>query len=182
MVKATNTRLLSRRLHGELALAGAAGYVWCLLTHTCACGHMEHPPYHEWHYALDAGWGSCFLFGTLTGRGRTNPLRVVSSLLTLTVTASRLLCGSFFLTCLEVPAVAVLGVLALWCLLGPEERAVEARPLPSIRWEERSPPAQRSRVAEGHRKHRALNPFGTTRAAPRPGSADRRHPEDEEEA
>ena len=50
-------------LYSVLALAlfvlGVCGAVWCYWHHICMEGHMAHPPYPAWHYALDAGWVAC---------------------------------------------------------------------------------------------------------------------------
>jgi hypothetical protein len=41
---------------GLLWVAGAFGFEWCGQHHVCMGGHMAHPPYPFWNYALDAGW------------------------------------------------------------------------------------------------------------------------------
>jgi hypothetical protein len=41
---------------GLLWAAGAIGSGWCYWHHVCMGGHMAHPPYPSWHYALDIGW------------------------------------------------------------------------------------------------------------------------------
>jgi hypothetical protein len=35
---------------------GVVGSGWCCTRHICMGGHMEHPPYPAWHYAIDVGW------------------------------------------------------------------------------------------------------------------------------
>ena len=39
-----------------LWVLGVVGSGWCCTRHICMGGHMEHPPYPAWHYAVDAGW------------------------------------------------------------------------------------------------------------------------------
>ncbi len=68
---------------GFLWVIGAIGSAWCFHHHVCMGGHMQHPPYPSWDYALDVGWvlavglaavwmrlirtSLCILFATLAG-------------------------------------------------------------------------------------------------------------------
>ena len=31
-------------------------YILCSISHTCMCGHLQHPPYEWWDYAADLVW------------------------------------------------------------------------------------------------------------------------------
>ncbi len=53
--------MLETVVAGILWVVGAIGSGWCFYHHVCMCGHMEHPPYPSWHYALDAGWALAVL-------------------------------------------------------------------------------------------------------------------------
>ena len=48
--------LLGTSVAGFLWVIGAIGSGWCFHHHVCMAGHMQHPPYPSWHYALDVGW------------------------------------------------------------------------------------------------------------------------------
>ena len=46
-------------------VCGLSGAWWCLNEHDCMAGHMMHPPYPVWHYAVDVLWPLCFLAAPL---------------------------------------------------------------------------------------------------------------------
>jgi len=50
---------------GLLWTVGEAGSGWCYFHHVCMGGHMQHPPYPAWHYAMDAGWALAVLFAAI---------------------------------------------------------------------------------------------------------------------
>jgi hypothetical protein len=56
-----------RIISAWLVLLGFPGFVFCGLAHICMGGHMAHPPYAAWHYAIDALWTCCFWGGTVIG-------------------------------------------------------------------------------------------------------------------
>ena len=39
-----------------ITLAGIPAFVFCGLSHICMDGHMRHPPYPWWHFAIDLQW------------------------------------------------------------------------------------------------------------------------------
>jgi hypothetical protein len=43
-----------------LTLAGIPAYIFCGVSHTCMCGHMQHGPYPFYHYLIDLFWATCF--------------------------------------------------------------------------------------------------------------------------
>jgi len=50
-----------------LFLTGLPANVGCYLLHVCMHGHMQHPPYSAYHYALDSLWTLAFLAAAILG-------------------------------------------------------------------------------------------------------------------
>jgi hypothetical protein len=124
-----------RRLHGCSVLPGLAGFAWCALNHVCRDGHMEHPPYQWWHYAIDSGWVAAFAVAVVCGFACRPPYLAVPMLLAI-LASSRLATGSgagFFLM-LELPLALATAVLWLGAVLGPaRQRHAEPSAAPDRR-------------------------------------------------
>ena len=107
---------LHTRSFSWLTLAGIPGYVLCFPLHVCMAGHMQHPPYAWWHFALDALWVALFAAAAFIALRRKLPRRARLSTLLLVLIVSRLALGSgggSFAVLPELPIVIYLIVVAL---------------------------------------------------------------------
>ncbi len=79
---------------GLLWAAGAIGSGWCFHHHVCMDGHMQHPPYPSWHYALDAGWVLAVLLAAVWMRLVRASLCILFATLSVYLVSYRFLFGS----------------------------------------------------------------------------------------
>lgn len=115
----------ARRLFAKLALAGLAGYVACLLRHWCQCGHMEHPPYAWWDYALDVSWVILFTSAAVMSVVGWGVEQIVWPLLLGGLVATRFLLPhtmGLSVICFEVPGSLALLVRSICVLLARRHR------------------------------------------------------------
>lgn len=101
-------------LHVAFALIGLAGFAWCSTEHVCCGGHLQHPPYRWWHYAIDIGWGGAFVASSLLGRNLSKSCRSSAVIMTI-LTLSRMTgsMGGILLVFFEVPLALALVLLLL---------------------------------------------------------------------
>jgi hypothetical protein len=76
-------------------VAGVVGSGWCCSLHICMDGHMTHPPYLWWHYAMDAGWVLALVIASLWTRILRVSLCISFAGLTSFLISYRFLFGSF---------------------------------------------------------------------------------------
>jgi hypothetical protein len=75
--------------------AGAAGSAWCFWHHVCMAGHMQHPPYPSWHYAVDIGWVVSLIVAAIWTRVQRASLCIGFAFLSSFLVSYRFLFGSF---------------------------------------------------------------------------------------
>ncbi|MHC4620160.1 MAG: hypothetical protein ACYTEQ_20635 [Planctomycetota bacterium] len=121
-----NNSLQTRRLADRLrpvaavcALLAIAFYWFCTVNHICRAGHMKHPPYPTWHFAIDYAWLSLLLLAVITAlisslRGK---IALICLAAFLAYSRSVLESDGGVLFTFEWPAVAVLAIIALFNLL-----------------------------------------------------------------
>jgi hypothetical protein len=97
-----------------LVLLGFPGFVFCGLAHICMDGHMAHPPYAAWHYAIDVLWVCCFLAATVIGWNSNLILRCFLCYSLPLFCTTRLITGSFggLTLLLELPLSSFVAVVA----------------------------------------------------------------------
>ncbi|MBO0700539.1 MAG: hypothetical protein J2P46_19235 [Zavarzinella sp.] len=113
------------RLFGVLALAGLALFGWCAARHVCCGGHLAHPPYAAWDYALDAGWAGLFVAAAGFGLAAR---RWLGPALLLALAGSRLALGSgsgYLLLPVELPVTVVAAGTALAAAVGPRSTTAD---------------------------------------------------------
>jgi hypothetical protein len=75
----------SGKLFAAVTLAGLGGFGVCTFRHFCMCGHMQHPPFQWWEYAIDVSWVVLFLTAAVIAvarwKGKGLKLAVLLSLL-----------------------------------------------------------------------------------------------------
>jgi hypothetical protein len=79
---------------GLLWAGGAIGSGWCYYHHVCMDGHMAHPPYPFWHYALDVGWALAVLIAAFWMRLVRASLCILFATLAAYLVSYRFLFGS----------------------------------------------------------------------------------------
>ena len=96
-------------------LAGITGSVACLILHTCMAGHMHHPPYAAWDYALDVLWPAALIVAALRCQESKIRRKKVFLYLTIVLIPSRFLWGSLGGTAIlwELPIAVYLAVVSL---------------------------------------------------------------------
>ena len=87
--------MLATALAGLLWTAGITGSAWCLQHHVCMGGHMQHPPYPGWHYAIDTGWTLALLVAAIWTRLVRTSLCILFVALATSLISYRFLFGSF---------------------------------------------------------------------------------------
>ncbi len=105
-----------------LVLLGLTGYAVCLARHFCQCGHMAHPPYEWWDYALDVGWASLFSAAGVTGIIWRPVSGVLWAVLLGALAVSRFAFAhtmGLSIFCLELPTSAALLVRSIVLLVPP---------------------------------------------------------------
>lgn len=80
---------------GFLWVTGVLGSGWCFHHHICMGGHMAHPPYPSWHYALDGGWALGVLLAAVWMRFLRASLCILFVTLSVYLVSYRFLFGSF---------------------------------------------------------------------------------------
>lgn len=110
-----------RRLSAILTLVGLAGFTFCGATHICMDGHMGHPPYAAWQYALDALWVCCFWCAGVVGYKSDLPLRSFLCYALPFVTIQRIVVGSLggLTLLLELPLGLFVTIVAIRSLRHP---------------------------------------------------------------
>jgi hypothetical protein len=96
-------------------LAGVSGSVACFMLHICMAGHMQHPPYAFWEYAMDVLWPAALIVGALRCGESKIRRKKVFIYLSIVLIPSRFLAGSLGGTALlwEVPIAVYLIVVSL---------------------------------------------------------------------
>jgi len=87
--------MLGTSCAGLLWAAGVIGSGWCFQHHVCMAGHMQHPPYPSWHYALDVGWVLAVVLAAVWMRLVRVSLCVLFVMLAIYLVTYRFLFGSF---------------------------------------------------------------------------------------
>jgi len=93
-----------------LALAGIPGYLCCVAAHTCMAGHMKHPPYAAWNFAVDLWWAAMFLCAAISVWRSDVKHRHVLAVVLAVLVLGGLSIGNFAM--LDIVAIIWLGIVA----------------------------------------------------------------------
>ena len=112
---------------GVLTLAGIPAYIFCEVAHLCMAGHMHHPPYPAWHFAVDLWWLATFLCAASTVLRSELSLRYVSAIVLVVLVISRvsvvLGSGESAFLVFETPLALFLAVIAV-CAIRQHRKSV----------------------------------------------------------
>lgn len=110
-----------RRFSAILILVGLPGFIFCGVTHICMDGHMGHPPYAAWQFAVDVIWVGCFWCAGIVGWKSDLPLRSFLCYALPFITIQRIVVGSLggLTLLLELPLGLFVTIVAIRAMRHP---------------------------------------------------------------